>query len=64
MSRCFDEVTEEKCYDGIWASASLLHVAKKELPEVLARLKRALTGDVREGRAEEMWCNLVVKIRK
>lgn len=107
--RRFEDVTEENCYDGIWASASLLHVAKKDLPNVLARLKRALkedgilyasfkygetekmrgersfsdfteeqakqlffengfevlefalTGDVREGRADEMWCNVVVK---
>lgn len=105
--RRFEDVTEENCYDGIWASASLLHVAKKNLPDVLARLKRALkaggilyasfkygetekmrgersfsdfteeqakqlflengfeilefalTGDVREGRADEMWCNVV-----
>lgn len=105
--RRFEDVIEENCYDGIWASASLLHVAKKDLPEVLARLKRALkedgilyasfkygetekmrgersfsdfteeqakqlffengfevlefalTGDVREGRADEMWCNIV-----
>lgn len=107
--RRLEDVTEENCYDGIWASASLLHVAKKDLPNVLARLKRALkedgilyasfkygenekmrgersfsdfteeqakklflengfeilefalTGDVREGRADEMWCNVVVR---
>lgn len=107
--RRFEDVTEENCYDGIWASASLLHVAKKNLPDVLTRLKRALkaggilyasfkygetekmrgersfsdfteeqakqlflengfevlefalTGDVREGRADEMWCNVVVR---
>ena len=107
--RRFEDVIEENCYDGIWASASLLHVAKKDLPEVLAQLKRALkvggilyasfkhgetekmrgersfsdftdeqvkqlflesgfeilefalTGDVREGRVDEMWCNVVVR---
>ncbi|MBO5354270.1 MAG: class I SAM-dependent methyltransferase [Lachnospiraceae bacterium] len=107
--RRFEDVTEENCYDGIWASASLLHVSKKDMPDVLARLKRALkadgilyasfkygetekmrgersfsdfteeqakqlflengfevlefalTGDVRDGRADEMWCNVVVK---
>lgn len=105
--RRFEDVTEENCYDGIWASASLLHVAKKDLPEVMGRLKRALkergilyasfkygetermrgersfsdfteeqvrqlfqesgfevlefalTGDVRDGREDEMWCNVV-----
>ena len=109
--RRFEDVTEENCYDGIWASASLLHVAKKNLPDVLARLKRALkaggilyasfkygetekmrgersfsdfteeqakqlffengfevlefalTGDVREGRADEMWCNVVGRVK-
>jgi len=107
--RKFEDVTETDCYDGIWASASLLHVAKKDLPEVLGKLRNALkkngilyasfkygegermrgersfsdfteeqakalfedngftvlefalTGDVREGRAEEKWCNLVGK---
>ena len=109
--RRFEDVTEENCYDGIWASASLLHVAKKNLPDVLTRLKRALkaggilyasfkygetekmrgersfsdfteeqakqlflengfevlefalTGDVREGRADEMWCNVVGRVK-
>lgn len=109
--RRFEDVTEENCYDGIWASASLLHVAKKNLPDVLTRLKRALkaggilyasfkygetekmrgersfsdfteeqakqlffengfevlefalTGDVREGRADEMWCNIVGRMK-
>ena len=107
VCRRFEDVTETDCYDGIWASASLLHVSKKELPEVMKRLHRALkqdgilyasfkygdgermrgercfsdfteeqagalfaeagfavlecalTGDVREGRTDEMWCNLV-----
>lgn len=105
--RRFEDVTETDCYDGIWASASLLHVPKKDLPQVFGRLSRALkpegilyasfkygegermrgersfsdlteaearslfeengfsvlelalTQDVREGRAEEKWCNLV-----
>ena len=105
--RRFEDVAETDCYDGIWASASLLHVRKKELPEVFDKLRGALkvngilyasfkygdgermrgersfsdfteeqakalfekngfailefalTGDVREGRAEEKWVNLV-----
>ena len=108
--RRFEDMTEENRYDGIWASASLLHVPKKDLPEVMNRLKRALkedgilyasfkygetermrgersfsdfteeqarclfeesgftvlefalTGDVREGRADEMWCNIVGRV--
>lgn len=107
--RRFEDVTEKDCYDGIWASASLLHVPKKDLPKVLGQLKNALkqdgilyasfkygdgecmrgersfsdfteeqarglledagfavlefalTGDVREGRETEKWCNLVGK---
>lgn len=29
-------------YDGIWANASLLHVADKKMPEVISRLARSL----------------------
>lgn len=38
----FEDVTEVERYDGIWCCASLLHVPLVELPEVLARLARAL----------------------
>lgn len=38
----FEEIEMEKVFDGIWACASLLHVSKEKLPEVLHRLKRAL----------------------
>jgi 2-polyprenyl-3-methyl-5-hydroxy-6-metoxy-1,4-benzoquinol methylase len=38
----FQEVTWEEEFDGIWACASLLHVARRQLPEVLERLGRAL----------------------
>lgn len=40
--RRFSELEEEALYDGIWACASLLHVAPDEMPDVLARLWRAL----------------------
>ncbi len=40
--RRFEEVEEVACFDGIWCCASLLHVAKADLPDVLARLWRAL----------------------
>lgn len=33
---------EEKSLDGIWASASLLHVSKEAMPDVLAKLYRFL----------------------
>ena len=35
----FDEIEE---YDGVWASASLLHVPNVELPDCISRLIRAL----------------------
>lgn len=38
----FEEITEVKEYDGIWASASLLHCSKEELPSIFVRLHRAL----------------------
>ena len=36
------ELAERERYDGIWASASLLHLTKGELPEVLGRIERAM----------------------
>jgi 2-polyprenyl-3-methyl-5-hydroxy-6-metoxy-1,4-benzoquinol methylase len=38
----FDEVEWTDEFDGIWACASLLHVARAELPATMARLVRAL----------------------
>ena len=103
----FEELQGEAEYDGIWASASLLHVAREDLPDVLGRLHRLLkaggflyasfkygtedrvkdgryfcdfteescrrlleqadfavreifvSGDVREGRGDEMWVNAI-----
>ena len=60
----FEELEGEEEYEGIWACASLLHVARTDLPDVLRRLQRLLkpsgilyasfkygTGDrVKEGR--------------
>lgn len=40
--RRFEHVTERSHYDGIWACASLLHVAEAELPATLARLWASL----------------------
>ncbi|MBK8973890.1 MAG: class I SAM-dependent methyltransferase [Hahellaceae bacterium] len=37
-TRRFDEVNEVSAYDGVWASASLLHVPAAELPDALTRL--------------------------
>ena len=108
--RCmlFEELDYDRQFDGIWACASLLHVEKEKLPELLAKIRDALkpggvlycsfkygdfcgerngryftnldengleeliggiaglslleikiTGDVREGRRDELWINAV-----
>ncbi|MCH5250680.1 MAG: class I SAM-dependent methyltransferase [Lachnospiraceae bacterium] len=107
LCKIFEELDDENVYDGIWACASLLHVPKESMGEVLYRLKLALkdggilyasfkygdgekivnerlfnyfneqslrmlmrengfevlelfvTQDVREGRSEEKWLNVV-----
>ncbi|MFC2970166.1 class I SAM-dependent methyltransferase [Acidimangrovimonas pyrenivorans] len=38
----FDELQAEGAYDAVWASASLLQVPRPELPDILARIRRAL----------------------
>ena len=106
----FEELDETDRYDGIWACASLLHVARTELPDILRRISRALksggflyasfkygdfegmrnerfftdftevsiaallknfpelivkeewiSGDVRPGRGEEKWLNMILR---
>lgn len=42
ICKTFEELDDENVYDGIWACASLLHVTKDKMGEVLHRLKRAL----------------------
>lgn len=38
----FEALDAETAYDGVWASASLLHVPAATLPDMLARIHRAL----------------------
>jgi SAM-dependent methyltransferase len=38
----FDELDEHDVYDGVWASACLLHAPRDELGGILARIHRAL----------------------
>ena len=38
----FEKLEGQELYDGIWACASLLHVAAKDLPDVLVRLYHML----------------------
>lgn len=40
----FQEIEFEDAFDGIWASASLLHVSSGEIETVLAKLKNSLKG--------------------
>jgi len=108
----FQDLAFENCFDGVWACASLLHVPRDSIKDILARIHRALarggvlyasfkagngertrgdrlfndysqedmeslfavedgweicenllTGDVREGRENEQWVNVVAKKR-
>ncbi|MGY4479006.1 class I SAM-dependent methyltransferase [Bradyrhizobium sp. USDA 3364] len=38
----FDELEDREAYDGVWASACLLHVPRDELAGILGRIHRAL----------------------
>jgi SAM-dependent methyltransferase len=38
----FDELNESEAFDGVWASACLLHVPRSELAGILTRIHRAL----------------------
>lgn len=41
----FEELQYHSQFDGVWASASLLHVGKKELPDLLCQFHKALKPD-------------------
>jgi SAM-dependent methyltransferase len=41
----FDQLDEHEAYDGVWASACLLHVPRDELTGILRRIHRALKRD-------------------
>ena len=106
----FQELAEVEKYDGIWASASILHVKRTDLPEILQKMytatkkngviyisfkygsfegerndrhftdmteermeellthvselrieKQWITGDVRAGRGDERWLNMILR---
>ncbi|WP_297107853.1 class I SAM-dependent methyltransferase [uncultured Devosia sp.] len=38
----FEQLDAEAEYDGVWACASLLHVPTTDLPNILARVRRAI----------------------
>lgn len=41
----FSDLDDEEVFDGIWASASLLHARSSELPDILSKATRALRAD-------------------
>jgi HAD superfamily hydrolase (TIGR01509 family) len=45
QKRTFEEVDEVDAYDGVWTCASLLHVPRANLPEVMSRLSRSLKAN-------------------
>lgn len=106
----FHELNVEEKYDGIWACASVLHVKREELPEIIRKMslatkangiiylsfkygdfegerngryftdmteismakllldfpelkveKQWITGDVRVGRGDEQWLNMILR---
>ncbi|MBX5220082.1 class I SAM-dependent methyltransferase [Rhizobium sp. NLR9b] len=43
----FEDLNAEVAFDGVWAEASLLHVPRSALPDIFARIHRALrTGGI------------------
>ena len=38
----FSQLNESSVYDAVWACASLLHVTSQNLPNIMARIRRAL----------------------
>jgi len=68
LQMTYDEMVFEDVFDGIWASASLLHVPKDEMPEILGRIHDALCengvfymsvkkGDFEGFRGERYFCD-------
>lgn len=38
----FEDLDYERCFEGVWACSSLLHVPSNELPKILDRISHAL----------------------
>lgn len=70
LNLSLDRIEVENCFDGVWACASLLHISRTAMPNVLNRIGRSLKlggvlyasfryGDdetVREGRLFSDYC--------
>lgn len=63
----FQELSEKKKYDGIWACSFILDLPLQELAvfmqktEGLETEEQWITSDVRPGRGEEKWLNLILR---
>lgn len=68
LQMTFEQMDFNKVFDGIWACASLLHTPKKELPDILTKIARALNkkgilymsfkvGDYEGFRGERYFCD-------
>ena len=42
INQTFEELDYEEAFDGVWACASLLHVAKEDMHDMISRIERAL----------------------
>lgn len=68
LKMTFEEMDFDNVFDGIWACASLLHVPKKELSDILTKIAKALNdkgilymsfklGDFEGFRGERYFCD-------
>jgi len=56
----FDELDYEEAFDGIWASASLLHVPQEVLPSIWPKVHRALKkGGILHASFKELEADMV-----
>lgn len=71
----FEEMEFQEVFDGIWASASLLHVARKDMPRILKKVYDALKpggvlymsfqyGDAEECRNQRFYCDYTERTMK
>lgn len=71
----YEEMEFQEVFDGIWASASLLHVARKDMPKILEKLYHALKpggilymsfqyGETEEYRNQRFYCDYTERTMK
>lgn len=41
----FEDLEFDNVFDGVWACASLLHIKKSELPNIISKISRSLVDD-------------------